>query len=168
MSVRSHHVAHHAANNIGFPNIGGTPKKTGTEGTKPKKRLSAEERAEKARLDDPYGNHGSRRSEGAQGRTRVVRRRVRRRRVGTQQTQQQYGTTKSQQAQQKGKAGKAQGQAGPNQTSSQQHMMRKMNSQSNLNQMTAQFRSGQAGSPSGPQTPVGKKMAMLGNLQTYL
>jgi|DeeseametaMP1200_FD_contig_21_293300_length_1006_multi_14_in_0_out_0_1 hypothetical protein len=171
MSVRSHHVAHHAANNIGFPNIGGTPKKTGTEGTKPKKRLSAEERAEKARLDEPYGNDGSRRSEGAQGRTRVVRRRVRRRRVGTQQTQQQYGSSKAQQAQQaqqKGKAGKAQGQNGPNQTSSQQHMMRKMNSQSNLNQMTAQFRSGQAGSPSGPQTPVGKKMAMLGNLQNYM
>ena len=41
MSVRSHHVAHHAANNIGFPNIGGTPKKTGTEGTKPEKRLRA-------------------------------------------------------------------------------------------------------------------------------
>lgn len=169
MSVRSNHLAHHAATNIGFPNIGGTPKKTGTESTKPKKRLSAEERAEKARADDPYGNHGARRSEGAQGRTRVVRRRVRRRRVGTQQTQQQFGTSKSQQAQQKGKAGKPQGQNGPNQTgNSNQHMMRRMNSQSNLNQMTAQFRSSQAGSPNGPQTPVGKKMAMLGNLQNYM
>jgi hypothetical protein len=47
-------------------------------------------------------------------------------------------------------------------------MMRKMNSQSNLAQMTANFRSGQSGQPQGPQTSVGRKMAMLGNLQNYM
>jgi len=47
-------------------------------------------------------------------------------------------------------------------------MMRKMNSQSSLNRMTANFRSGQSGQPAGPQTQVGKKMAMLSNLKNYM
>lgn len=168
MSVRSHHVAHHAASQIGFPATGGGPNKTTTKKKAPAKRLSAEQKAEKARLDDPYGNHGGAgRTERRGKETRVVRRRVRRRRVGTQQTQPNYGTSKAQQAQ-NAKQAKAQAKAQGPQGSSNQHMMKRMNAQSNLNQMTAQFRSGQMGQPGGPQTPVGKKMAMLSNLQNYM
>lgn len=170
MSVRSNHLAHHAASTINFPTTGGTNKKADTGETKAKKRISAEERAEKARLEEQGDRGGSRRSEGAGRETRVVRRKVRRRRVSTQQTQPQFGTAKSQQSEGKTKTGKTGPQNGPNQTpaSNNQHMMRRMNAQSNLNQMTAQFQSGQTGQPSGPQTPAGKKMAMLGNLQNYM
>ena len=167
MSLRANHLAHHVSN-TGFPATGGGAKKTTGKKKAPAKRVSAEQKAEQARLDDPYGDHGgAKRSKRGGGQTRVVRRRVRRRRVGSQQTQSNYGTSKADQAK-NAKQAKQQSRAqGPGQ-SSNQHMMRRMNSQSNLNQMTAQFRGNQSGRAGGPQTPVGKKMAMLGNLQNYM
>jgi hypothetical protein len=165
MSVRSHHVAHHVANTVGFPATGGGPNKTTTKTKAPAKRLSAEQKAEQARLDDPYGNHsGTGRAESGGRRTRVVKRRVRRRRVGSQKTSQYSQTSKSGQT---GTAKQAKGQAKAQGANPQQHMTR-LTAQSNLNRMTAQFQGNQAGRPGGPQTPVGKKMAMLGNLQNYM
>lgn len=173
MSVRSNHIAHHATSTMGFPGVGGTPGQNKGVKEAPKKRVSAEERAEKARLDEGVrGDRDARRSEGPGARTRVVRKRVRRRRVATTQTQSNYGTSKADQAKQAKQAktqAKAQNAGQARGESSNAHMMRRMNSQSNLNQMTANFRSNQsAGQPQGPQTPVGKKMAMLGNLQNYM
>lgn len=166
MSLRSQHMAT-AATNLGFPatgGAGGIGKKGKAPGKSKAKRLSAEERAEQARLDDPYGNHGT---QGPRRRTRVVRRRVRRRRVSTGKTAPQYGTSKSQQAKQ-AKQAKAQQQTHLPPQNSMKHMMRMRDSQSSLNRMTANFRNAQAGQNSGPKTPVGKKMAMLGNLQNYM
>ena len=166
MSVTTNHVAHHAASTVPFPSTGGTTSKSKTTENAPEKRVSAEEKAEKAIRDDAAS--GARRSERGGQETRVVRRRVRRRRVSTAQTQPNYGTSKTEQAKQT-KQAKAQAKAeqgGHTSQSSNAHMMRKMNSQSSLNKMTAQFQSGQMGG--GPQTPVGKKMAMLGNLQNYM
>lgn len=169
MSLSSNHLAHHAAN-IGFPLPGGgTPVREKTTEEPPKKRLTAEEKAEKALREESYGNSGARRSERGGGQTRVVRRRVRRRRVDTQQTQPQYGSSKTQQAQQT-KQTRAQTRAQANQSgpSSNAHMMRRMNSQSDLNRMTSQFQNSQMSGSNGPQTPVGKKMAMLTNLKNYM
>jgi hypothetical protein len=162
MSLRASQFVAHQANNIGFPTTGGKTKKSGPKKTGTK-RVSAEEKAEQARLDDPYGGGQTRKGE---GRTRVVRRRVRRRRVSNGQAKPNYGTSKTQQAKtvKQAKSQQLAQQQGPD---SQKHMMR-MNSQSSLNRMTAGFRSQQAGRPQGPQTPVGKKMAMLGNLKNYM
>jgi hypothetical protein len=167
MSLRANHAAHHVGT-TGFPVTGGGTKKTTGKTKAPAKRVSAEQKAEQARLDDPYGS-GAGRAERGGRQTRVVRRRVRRRRVGTQQqAQPNYGTSKSDQAKLAKQAkSQAKGQA-TGQASNQQHMMRQLNSQSNLNRMSAQFQGNQAGQPSGPRTPGGKKMAMLGNLRSYV
>lgn len=175
MSLRSQHLSHHAAaNNLVFPNVGGgvTTKKPSTTQKSKEKQLSAEEKAEQARLNDPYGDH---KTGGAQRKTRVVRRKVRRRRVGNQTTTAStgkaapnYGTSKTQQAQQAKQAKQAKGQFHANGAGGdpQAHMMKRMNAQSSINRMSASFVNNQANS--GPQTPVGKKMAMLNNLSNYM
>ena len=149
-----------------FPKTGGAGgKKTG--GVKPrvpKKRISSEQRAEEARLNDPYGDHQNR---GTRKETRVVRRRVRRRRVKGGKTQSNYGTTQtkgSKKAKSGGQTQLAQGSQGP----ANKHMMSRMNSQSNLNRMTSNFQSAKQGGARGPQTTAGKKMFMLGNLETMM
>lgn len=172
MSLKANHFAQHATTVGGFPAAGGPGgnKKTGTKKTKTRKKkaLSARQKAEAARADDPYGNHGAsetrRRGDGRVRRRRV---KVRRRRVSTGQAKPNYGTSKAQQAKNANKSGKAQ-LAQQNTGPSNQHMMRSFNAQSSLNRMTAGFRGAQAGRPQGPQTPMGKKMAMLGNLQCYM
>lgn len=177
MSLRSQHLSHHAAaNNLVFPNVGGggTTKKTstGTTAKTKEKQLTAEEKAEQARLNDPYGDH---KTGGAERKTRVVRRKVRRRRVGNQsnttptgKTAPNYGTSKTQQTQQAKQAKQAKGTLLANGTGGdpQAHMMKRMNAQSSINRMSANFVNNQANS--GPQTPVGKKMAMLNNLSNYM
>ena len=166
MSLGLSKFAAQNANNIGLP-VKGAPVKKETKTKKPAaKRVSAEQRAEEARLNDPYGDAG--RTRGPAPRKRTVRRRVRRRRVGGQ-TQPNYGNSKTTQAKQ-AKTAKAQQQSfaqGP-QGDSMAHMRRAMNGQSSLNQATANFRNAQGGRPAGPQTSVGKKMAMLGNLKNYM
>jgi hypothetical protein len=167
MSLRANHLAHHVAN-TGFPTTGGGGAKKTTGKKTTAKRVSAEQKAEQAQLNDPYGDHSGGKTQRGGRRTRVVRRRVRRRRVGSQQTQQSnYGSSKTQLAK-NAKQAKAQAKSqGPSQ-SSNQHMTRRMNSQSNLNRMSAQFAGNQTGQTGGPKTPVGRKMAMLGNLQNYM
>lgn len=176
MSLRSQHLSHHVAgNNLGFPNVGGgvTTKKPSTPKKTKEKQLSAEEKAEQAKLNDPYGDH---KTGGAQRKTRVVRRKVRRRRVGNQgqtpattttsKAAPNYGTSKAQQAQQ-AKQAKQQMQAKGTGGDPQAHMMKRMDAQSSLNRMSAGFINNQS-QANGPQTPVGKKMAMLGNLANYM
>lgn len=172
MSLRSQHLSQHLpGSNLGFPGVGGGSTTKKTSGPKKhSKKLSAEEKAEQARLNDPYGDH---KTGGAQRKTRVVRRRVRRRRVGNSSTTStgkaapQYGTSKAQQAKNAAQA-KAQQRANAPQGDPNAHMMRRMNSQSSLNRMTSNFQNNQAQRPNGPQTPVGKKMAMLSNLKNYM
>ena len=170
MSLRAQLVGNQAAQNH-FPAAGGTTGGTGgTSKTRRRRRLSAEKRAEEARLNDPYGDHGGARGPEQRGRVRRRSVRVRRRRVGTQaKVAQQTTAGKSGQAKQGGQAGKAGGgwvHSGPS-NQAESHMQR-FHQQGNLNQMTAGFRSANSGRPSGPQSPVGQKMAMLGNLQKYM
>lgn len=170
MSLRPQHMATHAATTGMLPQTGGGGVGRTGRGKKkaPAKRLTAEQRAEEARLNDPYGDHSQ--TSGPRRRTRVVRRRVRRRRVSNGKTQSNYGTTNSgktqgkAKAQNSGQAQLAQHSSGP----SNQHMMRRMNANSNLARMSANFQSQNSGQSAGPKTPAGKKMAMLGNLQQMM
>jgi hypothetical protein len=169
MSLRANHLAHHVGN-TGFPVTGGGTNKTTSKKQAPAKRVSAEQKAEQARLDDPYGDHGGAgRTQRGGGRTRVVRRRVRRRRVGTQKSQSQFGASTSGKAGQTGQTkaqakGQAAGQtAGQN---SNRHMESRMSAQGNLAKMSSQFTSGQTNS--GPKTPGGQKMHMLQRLRDYV
>lgn len=167
MSLGLSKFAAQNANAIGLPSKGIAPKKEAKADKPAAKRVSAEERAEQARLNDPYGGVGG--SQGPRRRKKLVRRRVRRRRVGGQ-AKPNYGTSKAQQSKQ-AKTAKAQAQTftqGPSGADPQAHMQRSMNSQSDLNRMTSNFRNAQGGRPGGPQTAVGKKMAMLGNLKNYM
>lgn len=164
MSLRAQVAANHMHTQL--PKSGGKVDSGGTSKTR-KRRLSAEKRAEEARLNDPYGDHST---TGPLRRGRVRRRsvRVRRRRVGHQaQVAQQSNSGKTNKG---GKAGKASGggwvHSGPP-NHAESHMQR-FNSGGNLAQMTAGFKNANSGRPAGPKSPVGQKMAMLKNLKSYM
>lgn len=149
--------------NRNLPGTGGKAKVPGKAKVKAKRRLSAKERAEAQSAADPYGQTQT----GGAKQKRVVRKKVRRKRVGpkTVQTSDLNKAAKQQTTAKAGRPGRAAGAQGAGNSS---WMFPQMNAQSGLQQMHQQFSQNKAQQSKGPQTPTGQKFAQLGRLQSYI
>ena len=167
MSLKANHFAQHASTLGGFPNtggVGGKKKAPAKKKVRAKKGLSSEQKAEQAQADEAY--YSGQTPKSRNGRVRRRRVKIRRPRVGKGQSSSTAGSAK--------RAGKAQGQSptnagnSPQEAANRQILKSRMNAQSSLNQMSSGFRNSQAGRPRGPQTALGKKVAMLRPLREYM